>query len=108
METITIKRNDQSPSISLTLNDRNGPIPLDGCGVKIFTRNRRTGTIKINGSAVAITDPAAGAVRYNFTTADVDTAGWYDLEWEITLPSGKKTTVPNKGYDRLVIDEDLG
>lgn len=108
METVTIKRNDRAPSIAATLSDADGVIDLTSCTVKFFARLEQTDEIKINGTAAVIVSAAAGTVRYDFAALDVDTAGDYEIEWEITLPSGKKTTVPNNGYDRLVIGGDIG
>lgn len=108
METVKIKRGDRSPSISATLKQAGTAIDLTGATVKIFARNRATQVMEINGASVTVVTPASGTVRYDLVDGDVDTAGEYDLEWEITLPSGKKTTVPNDGFDRLIIYADLG
>jgi hypothetical protein len=108
VETVTLKRNDRAPSIAATLKQAGTAIDLTGSTVKLFTRQHSNNELKIDGASVTVVSPAAGTVRYDMTAVDMDTAGQFDLEWEITLPSGKKTSVPNDGYDRLVILADLG
>lgn len=108
METIKITRTDRAPSIAATLKQAGTAIDLTGCTVTIFVRNRNTQVLEINGGAVTLVTPASGTVRYDWASGDVDTAGEYDLQWKITLPSGKVTHVPNDGYDRLVIGAELG
>jgi uncharacterized protein YfaS (alpha-2-macroglobulin family) len=60
-------------------------------------------------AAMTVVAPAtSGVVRYDWGLTDTDTAGTYRLEFEVTWNTGKKQTIPNYGYDELVIAEDLG
>lgn len=106
MSTLQIKKGDRYPSIAAILTVNGSPINLSGCTVKFQARNSLTGVVKINGDAVVV-DATTGSVRYDQTDEDMDTAGRYEAEWEITLPSTKKVTIPNDGFDILVIVDSI-
>jgi len=104
-----IKQGDTEPSIIAQLKDQNGDLyDLTGCTVKFHMRKGETATPKVNATAT-ITDVGTDdvKVKYSWLVADVDTAGNFDIEWEITDTDGNVETVPNAGYDRVLITAQL-
>ncbi len=49
----------------------------------------------------------SGWVRYKWATGNTDTAGGYDVEWEILWVAGDPQTVPTVGYYEVIIGDDL-
>jgi hypothetical protein len=104
-----MKRNDRMPSLETTLY--NGSVPLDltaATSVKMIAKGFGATTPKIDAAMTVVAPATGGVVRYDWLAADTDTAGTYRLEFEVTWNTGKKQTIPNHGYDELVIAEDLG
>jgi hypothetical protein len=107
MSEFKIKRHDRYPSITATLLDGDGAaIDLSGCTVTFLMREQTAASLTVNAAATVVS-AAAGTVRYDWLAADVDTAGRYYCEWQITYPDTKKMTVPTSGYDLVIIEEDL-
>lgn len=109
MSIFTIKQGDLVPAITATLMQAVGssaaaPIDLTAASAVKFAM-RRQGVIKVD-AAGTVVSAAAGTVRYQWITADTDTVGVYDCEWQITWPSGKQT-VPGGGYDQINIVDDI-
>lgn len=100
-----MKRHDREPSISRRLLQGGAPIDLTGCTVK-FIMKSATGDVKVEAAAVIVA-ATTGDVRYDWTSADTDTAGKFRAEWEIIKPSTKPLTVPSKGYIPIIIEPDL-
>jgi len=71
---------------------------------KFYMRKRGAHSNKVNGSAINVTAAATGQIEYRWASADVNTAGTYDCEIEVTRSSKLLTT------ERfvLVIREGLG
>jgi hypothetical protein len=104
--TIAVKRNDLAPSVVGTLTNADGTVVnLTGSTVRFKMRDNR-GQLKVNALAT-VTSPAAGAVSYDWVLGDTDTAGPFQAELEVTLPSGKVETFPNRGFIPVLIDEDV-
>lgn len=106
MTTVSLKRNDLLPPIVGTLRNANGTaVDLTGSSVRMLMCNSR-GLLKVNAPAT-VTTPASGVVRYDWIAGDTNTAGLFRGELEVTFPSGKIETFPNRGYITLVIEEDV-
>lgn len=104
-----MKRNDRMPSLETTLY--NGSVPLDltaATAVKMIARSAGAASPKVDAAMTVVAPATSGVVRYDWGLTDTDTAGTYRLEFEVTWNTGKKQTIPNYGYDELVIAEDLG
>ncbi len=103
-----MKRHDLDPVLRVLVKQRNGkPFDLTGyTQVRFIMRAAAGGTIKVNATAV-IEDAAAGAVRYDWITADTDTAGTYVGEIEAISAGSRKRTFPTRGYLSIVIEPDL-
>ena len=110
MSTAIWKQNDLEPPAQAPLLNADGsPIDLTtATSVKFLMRPTGTsGSPKVT-HAVTITDAANGIVKYAWVSGDTDTVGTFDQEWEITWPTSRPQTVPNHGYNTVVIEDDLG
>ena len=105
--TFYIKRNDTSPAFRVILKDADDvAVNITGnLGVRfhMFTRN---GTAVVD-AAVTVNDAVAGDVQYNWIGADTVTGGLYNAEFEVTYSDGTIETFPNRGYEKVLIDDDL-
>lgn len=55
-----------------------------------------------------ITDSAAREVSYEVASDDLDTAGTFKQEWEVTFPDATVLTVPTRGHNTVKVHPDLG
>lgn len=100
------RRNDTYPPIKATLKDSTGAaIDLTGCTVRFYAKQQ--GGVKTINGVCTITSAAGGKVEYAWTSGDVDTAGVFQAEFEITRADSKKQTVPSDEYVDLRIVADL-
>lgn len=110
LQKFEIKSNDTYPAIKgrLVEKDPDNPgqevaVDLTGASVKfIMITDDNDRTIKVN-SAGTITDEANGEFEYEWQVGDTDTAGNYLGEFEITLSTGKKLSVPADDTLKIVI-----
>ncbi len=105
IETFTIKRGDTSPTLQYELS----PTPnLTGATV-VLNMKTTSGTATITRAAVDVVgDATDGIVEYEWISADTDTVGVYNAEFEVTYSNGKIETFPNDGYIRVKVYADLG
>lgn len=108
----TLKQGDQRPLFVVALRDNVGEVGeaavnLTTAGTALFNMRLVGGATKISLGGAAITDAAGGEVTYSWGTADVDTAGTYEAEVEITWNDGKKETFPNDSYWTVTIVDDI-
>lgn len=100
-----IKRGDRGPSFAATLRDAAG-VAIDlttAAAVKLLVATPTPLDV-----AVTIVTPTEGTIRYDWAEGDTDTAGVFNAELEIDWGGGLKQTIPNRGYIKIYIDEDLG
>lgn len=103
-----IKVGDTLPWIEAVLEDAVGPVVLTGASVRFKMRLQGT-TTPLKVDAAAVIDAAAAAeVHYAWLSADTDTAGIYEAEWEVTLPSGAKLTFPNDRHLQVMVRAAVG
>lgn len=106
MSVIYVKQNDTKPDVkAIILDDDDEVISLSGATAKFFMKNSG-GTLKVDGTAT-ITDAAAGAVKYEWATGDLDTVGTYTAEFQITFSDTTILTAPSKGYMTIVVSAEL-
>lgn len=101
-----IKEGDTSPSIQYALTPTS--VVLTGASVVFSMRDRATGTIKVNRQAATIvTATVTPTVQYDWVTADTDTAGTYEAEFEVTYADTTVETFPNDGFITVTITGDV-
>jgi hypothetical protein len=105
-----IKTSDTAPSIAATLTDYAGTaVSLSGATVHVILRPFDGETSLY---AEANNDDTGGAtvghVSYDWETEDLDTAGPYYGEWQVTFADASVETFPNDGYFTVAIIDDLG
>ena len=84
---ITVFKDNRSPSLTDVIQVDGVPFPLTTSTVKLRMRLRTSSTLKVDTAAV-VTDAPNGAVRYDWAAVDTDTAGSYVAWWRVTLPGG--------------------
>lgn len=89
---LTVFKNNRSPSLSDTISVDGVPFDLTGSTVRFRMRLIGSATLKVDALAVIVSAPA-GTVRYDWAAADVDTPGIYLAWWQVTLASGKTQDV---------------
>lgn len=104
-ECFYLKRGDTSPSLTYALD----PATVDLTGATVRFNMRLTGgATKVNrAAAVIVTPTGTPTVRYNWQAADVDTAGFYEAEFEVTYSGGAVETFPNSDFIRVQITGDI-
>lgn len=100
------KTGDTSP-ITGRLKDKTGEVDLTGASV-VFNMTTPDGTAKVDRGVCTIINPTLGYVKYEFQSADVDTAGSYRGEFEVTFVDTVVSTFPNDSYIPIKIISDLG
>lgn len=102
----SIKQNDTSPSLQVTLKDSSlAPIPLGGATVR-FHMKSVDGTLKID-APMTITNASTGTCQYNWQAGDTDTVGTYYVEFEVTYADASVETFPNNGSKAVKVVREL-
>lgn len=104
-----MKQGDTQPSIRRQLVSKNNgsPIDMDGATAK-FVMMDSAGNVKINKAAVVESPKSEGIVRYDWETGDTNQDGVFDAEFQITFDGNGIHTIPNDGYIKVPITEELG
>lgn len=102
MADFTIKTFDRLPVIQATLNAD----LTTATGVDFIMRPISGGAPKVN-AAATIVDAAGGIVQYAWLSADTNTAGSYNAEWEVHWPGTKTQTFPTASYHTIDVLADL-
>ena len=108
--TFKLKRNDTADDLQLTLKDAAGSAVSYASATPIRFHMRKAGASSAKVDAAAtIVDAANGVIKYVWIAADVNEAGDFIAEFEITFSGGKIQTFPNSKENRLIvrIREDL-
>jgi len=107
----TIKTGDTGSALQATLENSGGtPVSIQGATVLFKMIPIAGGTTVIAATATIDQISAStltGQVHYNWATSDVQTAGLYLGEWEVTYSSGTVQTFPNGDPFRIRINEDF-
>jgi hypothetical protein len=104
-----IKRHDTAVQPRAQFKDENAAaIDLAGATVRYTLRQTTTLVLKINRAAAVIETPATGGIaHYQFVAGDVDTAGDYEDEWEVTYADTRKESFPVDAPQLVVIKPDV-
>ena len=106
--TFYIKQNDTRPELDVFLrDDKDRTINVTGATVKFNMRNASDNTVKVNLGSVTTVSSTAGRVKYSFSSADTDTSGNFDGEFQVTFVGGQVETFPNDGYITVIITDDV-
>lgn len=106
--TFFIKRNDDTPTLDVALQDDRGrPVNVTGATVVFHMRNTSDDSVKVDGGTVSAITATKGEVRYEWTTTNTNTAGTFEGEFEVTFSGGEIQTFPNNGYIDIIILEDV-
>jgi hypothetical protein len=105
------KQGNLSDPIRATLTDQNGPVDLPvGATVLFISKVVGATTAKTRAAAVVVSpgapigDANRGAVRYDLHPTDVDTPGLYDVQWDVSAPTGPvPQSFPEGGYQTLLV-----
>lgn len=101
------KRGDTTP-LSFTLYNGSTPLDLTAASqVRIIAKLPGAASPKFT-KVLAGPLGVDGVVVLTPISTDVDTAGRYDLEIEVTWNDATVQTIPSDGYDQFVIIQDLG
>ena len=103
MPDFTYKRGDTRPPLDVTLTPRAAANLSTVATVKLHLKSGGT-VITRNCSIVNAT---TNQVRYTPVAPDLDVAGTYQAEFELTWNDGGIETLPNEGYLEVEIKGDL-
>lgn len=103
------KVGDQEPPISATLEDEDGNAKdlSNASGVDFHMKDPKADSAKVDADATIEGDGSNGEVSYSWAAADVDTAGDFEAEFEVTWSDGDTETFPKDGYLDIRILESL-
>jgi hypothetical protein len=100
---------DAGRTVTDQLKDGNGnPVDLSSGSptVKYLLTLKGGTTPKVNAAATIVT-PASGIVRYTYVSGDIDTAGTFIEEWQVTT-GGNPVTYPEPTPHKVRVREQLG
>jgi hypothetical protein len=98
-----LSRGDSAIPVDIEIrNDEGEPYVLTGKTVTMKAQKINAAAVKIS-SACTVVSATEGIVRYTFSSADLDTAGVFDAELEMTSSGFKETIV----LGRFQVVEDL-
>ena len=99
-----IKRGDTSPSLQYTLSPTTD---LTGATVVFNMSTANRSSVKVSRQTAVVVDAANGIVRYDWQSADTDTAGDFLGEFEVTYADTKVETFPNSDDIDISIGKDI-
>jgi len=107
MATFNFKQGDSAPPLQDTLTDENNdPIDLSNAdNVKLFVDDGGDSPTLIVNDTVTITDATNGEIEYQWGSQLGAEPGSYRLEYLISFNDGDTRTVPDRGFETLVIAE---
>ena len=102
-----LKRGDTRMAIRATLKTPTGAaVDLTGATVRFLLADLR-GVLKID-KQIDVLDATEGKVMVVLEATEVDVAGSFRAEFEVTFDDGRVETYPNDGYISVKIIPDLG
>ncbi len=108
MGTLVMKKDDLEPKYVATLCNADGTaVDLTNATSVSLIVKQSTGGSKYFKAAGAFVDRYNGVVSYTWASGNTDTAGNFQMEWEVVWPTNRPETFPNNGYDTLIIGASL-
>jgi len=99
---------DTTPLQMLIKDQTNAVVNLTGAAGKFYMRRQGAIANKVNGTAIVVTVAASGFCEYRWIGTDIDTAGTYDCEVEITDTAGYLLTTEPVQPFTLIVRKGLG
>jgi 5-hydroxyisourate hydrolase-like protein (transthyretin family) len=108
----SIKNGDTAPAYVVDLQDDVDTTPVainltSATSVTFKMRLADTSGVPAVDAVMDITTAASGRVTYEWAPGDTDETGTYDVEFEILWNDGTIETVPNSGYNTVIVTDDL-
>ena len=104
---VVLKRGDTRTAIKATLKTPAGAAAdLTGATARFLLADLR-GVLKID-KQIDVLDATEGKVMVVLEATEVDVAGSFRAEFEVTFDDGRVETYPNDGYISIKIIPDLG
>ena len=113
VQSFKVKKGDTGRDLVMILKGGDGTVQdLTGATVRFSMRRVGQAARKVDNQPATIDSPAtAGKVRYLWAAADVDTPGFYQGEFVVTLPNAKQITFPSddapNDFVEVVVLEDV-
>jgi len=102
-----IKQDDTTPSLRADLKNGSGNnVDLLDATVRFHMREVGSTNVVVDADATVISE-AGGTVQYDWVAGDTADVGSYQVEFEVTYPTGTVETFPNNGYIRVEIISDI-
>lgn len=94
MKTVYYTQNDRLPELTITLYDEDGAVvDLSSATITFSMVNKIDGNVKLNKQSCSlVTDGSDGKFKYSWASGDLDTAGIFLGEFEITISTKVETT----------------
>jgi hypothetical protein len=107
--TFYARQNDDGKIFRTQLVDEDeNPKLLIGAQVRFHMRQCRSeGELAKVDRLATVYDASEGIVEFIFLAGDLDEYGDFDADWEVTYDDGSIETFPNKGYDKVIVSEEL-
>ena len=110
VERFRIKEGMTYPTLDVTLteeiDDEEYPVNVTGATVTLYSRNKDTQALVLNGVACSVVDGPKGKVRFTFTALQSTPVAVYEFELNVDFGSGVVGRFPTKGYmEYEVVDE---
>lgn len=111
-----VKRGDRPAVIRGTCQDIVDGVPeavdiSDASEVLMILRRRDAGATYLSVEATNLDEgdeATRGRWEYEWGATDLDVAGTYNLEVQVTWEAGMRLTFPTVGHNELIIEPDLG
>lgn len=105
--TMYLKKGATLPAAEAILSYSDGTVQdLTGAAVRFVMRLKATGAEVVN-TAATVVDATTASVRYDWDAGDTDTVGIYECEWKVVLVNLKVGYFPSRGYNEVVIVDDV-
>jgi hypothetical protein len=105
-----LKKGDLLPALKIKIYDSSTGCPFDltaYTGTFYMALLSNKSTVKVNGSAVSITDAVEGEAEYRWTGTDTNTVETYAFEFRFTS-GGKQFTIPTNNVGIVKIEKAIG
>lgn len=102
------KTGDTWPPLEVSLLDAGQPVDLtNATAIKIHVAPAPPATITINAAMEVYGTPTDGVVRYVWAAGDLNQAGTFRLEVEVTWATGEIQTFPPASYLSYTVTDEL-